>query len=138
MKEVLSEKIKKQILEKRWLRVLLLIAGGAAGSLPLIFTELGMLSWIAMVPAFTVIVTLAREPEVSLRRMYGNTFIFFFTFYSAGFHWFIAMYPLDFVGGMSKLEALMVVIVATFGLGALQASFRDCSEFFSLWDRAVA
>lgn len=103
--------------------MLLLIAGGAAGSVPLIFPALGALSWVAMVPAFAVLATLAREPGVRLRRMYGNAFIFFLTFYSMGFHWFIAMYPLDFVGGMSKAEALMVVIVATLGLGALQASF---------------
>ena len=123
MNEKTSENVKKLILTKRWVRLLTLAIGGLLSSLPIIFPKLGFLSWIAMIPAAAVLMTLARDPEVRLRRMYGETFIFFMTFYSAGFHWFVAMYPLDFVGGMSKLEALLVVFVATFGLGALQASF---------------
>ena len=92
-------------------------------ALPIVFPSLGFLGWICGLPAAAVFLTAARDESVKLRRMYGYSFVYFMAFYAVGFHWFIAMYPLDFVDGMSKPEAMAVVIVATFGLSALQASF---------------
>ena len=115
--------LKKIIYDRRPLRTAFLLLGGIIMSLSVIFPKRGFISWIGMIPSAAMLMTAARDGTVRLRRMYGYGFLYFFTFYSMGFHWFIAMYPLEFVGGMSRPEALLVVLVATFGLGALQASF---------------
>ena len=107
----------------RKLRFLWLALGGILMALPIVFPNLGFIGWVGGVPAALALLTAARDGSVRLRRMYGCGFVYFMAFYAVGFHWFIAMYPLSFVDGMSKLEALAVVFVATFGLSALQASF---------------
>lgn len=104
-------------------RLLLLIAGGILTALPVIFPKVGFIAWIGGVPAAVAFMNAARDDSVRLRKMYGYGFAFFMALYSLSFHWFIAMYPLSFVDGMSKPEAMAVVLVATFGLGALQSSF---------------
>ena len=116
-------KIKDIICKRRGARASGLVFSGIIMALALVFPRIGFLSWIAMVPAAVILITMARDGDVSLRRMYGYGFLYFFSFYATGFHWFIALYPLSFIEGMGKLEALFVVFLATFGLGALQASF---------------
>lgn len=118
---MISEKIRETV-QKGKIRLLLLAVSGALMALPIVFPTVGFLGWIGLVPGAAVLLTAARDPSVRLRRMYGYGFLYFLPFYAVGFHWFIAMYPLSFIDGMSKPEALAVVFVATFGLSALQAS----------------
>ena len=124
-----SEKFRKIICEKKWVRLLLLLLSGVLMALPLVFPFLGFIGWVGLVPGGAVLLVMAADPAVRLRRMYGYGFLYFMSFYSVGFHWFIAMYPLSFVEGMSRFEAMAVVLVATFGLSALQASV---SAFFGV------
>ncbi len=85
-----------------------------------IFPQIGLLEWIALVPAFAVILQRVADPSVKFRHLYGMGFAFFFTFLLVTFHWFLYMYPLDFAG-MSRPASAVVVCVAWIGLSAFQA-----------------
>ncbi len=101
-------------------RLPLLLSGAILLGFTVIFPQIGLLSWIAMIPSVAVILLWLPDPSIRLRRLWGMGFLFFFAYYLVNFHWFLYMYPLDFAG-MSKPVALLVVAVAWFGLSAFQA-----------------
>ncbi len=101
----------------RWV---LLIAGGLLCGLTVIFPQIGLLEWVALVPALPVVFAAVRDPAVRLRRLWGMGFVFFFSFLLPTFHWFLYMYPLDFAD-MSRPASALVVGVAWVGLSAFQA-----------------
>ena len=103
----------------RWLFWLLLLSGALLLGLCILFPVLGVLEWVAAVPSGLAILTAARDRSIRLRRMYGYGFCFFGCFYLVNFHWFLYMYPLTFAG-LSDAASAVVVIVAWFGLSALQ------------------
>ena len=98
---------------------LLLLSGALLLGLCILFPVLGVLEWVAAVPSGLAILTVARDRSIRLRRMYGYGFCFFGCFYLVNFHWFLYMYPLTFAG-LSDAASAVVVIVAWFGLSALQ------------------
>lgn len=97
-----------------------LILSGLLTSLPLIFTTLGFLQWISIIPAAIILMQYASDHTVKLKSLYGMGVIFFGGYYALSFHWFFYMYPLDFAG-LSNLASLGVVLIACFGLGLFQA-----------------
>lgn len=101
-------------------RLPLLLLGAVLLGFTVIFPQIGLLSWIAMIPSVAVILLCLPDPTVRLRKLWGMGFLFFFAYYLVNFHWFLYMYPLDFAG-MSKPVSLLVVAVAWFGLSAFQA-----------------
>ncbi len=103
------------------LRFLLLAAGGVLTGLTLVFPVLGLLEWITLIPVGAVLLCRVRESEARLRSLYIDGLVFFYSFYLVCYHWFINLYPLEFVEGMTKGGALVVVAVAWFGLSLLQA-----------------
>lgn len=107
-------------LEKRAPRFLLLLLGGVLTALTLIFTELWLFEWIALVPAGLVFLYLAERKTMRFRSWYGYGFVFFWGYYIIVFHWFVSMYPLSFTG-LSESAALFVVLAGVFGLSLLQA-----------------
>lgn len=107
-------------LEKRWVRFLLLALGGVLTGLCLVFSVLGLLEWLTLIPAGLVILRLLPDPRVRLRTLYGYGLFFFFSFYLAVFHWFISMYPLEFTG-ITPAAAMVVVLFAWLGLSLVQA-----------------
>ena len=102
-------------------RFLLLFIGGLLTGLTLILPKIGFLEWITLVPVGITLLYRATDKTIRLRSLYRDGFVFFYTYYLVCFHWFTYLYPLDFVDGMSKGAALVVVIVAWFGLSLLQA-----------------
>ncbi len=104
----------------RRLRWPLLILGGLLLGLTVIFPQIGLLEWVALVPALPVVLELAADPTVKYRRMYGMGVVFFLSFLLVTFHWFLYMYPLDFAD-MSRPASALVVSVAWIGLSAFQA-----------------
>ncbi len=102
-------------------RLLLLFIGGFLTGLTLVLPKVGFLEWITLIPVGVVLLCRASDKSVKLRSLYLDGLVFFYTFYLVCFHWFTYLYPLDFVEGMTKGAALVVVIAAWFGLSLLQA-----------------
>ncbi len=103
----------------RW-RWPLLILGALLLGFSVIFPQIGLLEWVALLPALPVIFTLTADPTVRYRRLYGFGLVFFWPFYIVNFHWFLYMYPLDFAG-MSRPASAVVVGFACLGLSLFQA-----------------
>ena len=97
-----------------------LVLSGLLTSLPLIFTELGFLQWVSVIPAAAILMRCAADRSIRLRKLYGLGVLFFGAYYALSFHWFFYMYPLDFAG-LSNAASLGVVLIACFGLGMFQA-----------------
>ena len=91
-------------------------------ALPLVFTKLGFLQWVSVIPAALALLESVRNKELKLKRIYCRGLIFFWTYYAVVFHWFFYMYPLDFAG-LSNGASLVVVLVACLGLSLIQALF---------------
>lgn len=97
-----------------------LILSGFLTSLPLIFTSLGFLQWVSVIPTAVILMRYAADKAVRLRKLYGMGVLFFGAYYALSFHWFFYMYPLDFAG-LSNAESIGVVFIACLGLGLFQA-----------------
>lgn len=102
-------------------RFLCLLVSALLTGLTLVFPEVGFFEWITLIPVGVFLLTYASQREVRLRCLYGYGLIFFWCFYLVVFHWFVNLYPLDFIDGMTKGGALAVVLVAWLGLSLLQA-----------------
>ncbi len=117
----------------KW-RWLILPLGGILFALTVIFPQIGLLEWIALIPALLSILTLTADPTVKYRRLYGLGLAFFWPFFAVNFHWFFYMYPLDFAD-MSRAASAVVVTVACLGLSLFQA--LGASILFPLMALAV-
>ena len=67
----------------------LLIMGALFLGFSVIFPQIGLLEWVALIPALPVILTLTADPTVKYRRLYGLGLVFFWPFYIVNFHWFL-------------------------------------------------
>ncbi len=103
-------------------RRVLLAASGVLTGLCVCFPALGALEWVSLVPALVVFFSQAADESVPLKRLYCQGLIFFYAFSLVVFHWFFYMYPLEFVG-VTPPVAMVIVLVATLGLSALQTAF---------------
>ena len=92
---------------------LILSVGGILFALTVILPHVGILEWIALAPALWVILTVATDPTVKYRRLYGLGLVFFWPFYAVNFHWFFYMYPLDFAGMTRAASAVVVTGAVT-------------------------
>ncbi len=110
----------KKIIYSRW-RFLCLVFSGALTGLTLVLPEIGFFEWITLIPICMVVLRRATDREVKLRSLYFDGLVAFYSFYLVCYHWFIYLYPLEFINGMTKGGALAVVCVAWFGLSLLQA-----------------
>ncbi len=97
-----------------------LLIGGLLLGFTVIFPQIGILEWFALIPAVLVLLVYAPATTVRLRSMYLMGLLFFLSYLLVTFHWFLYMYPLDFAD-MSRPASAVVVTVAWFGLSAFQA-----------------
>lgn len=109
--------------DKRWKNFLLLGLGGALTGLTLVFTEVGFLEWLTLLPVGIFLLCEADADNRRCRGLYGYGFFFFMCFYVVVFHWFINLYPLEFIDGMTTWAAVTVVLAGCIGLSAFQALF---------------
>ena len=107
--------------EKKWVRFLLLSVSAVLTGLTLTFPALGFLEWLTLIPLGLFLLDYAMRSQVRLRALYGYGLFFFYCYYLVVFHWFVNLYPLDFIEGMTHGAALAVVLVSWFGLSFLQA-----------------
>lgn len=89
------------------------------------FTQLALLEWVALIPA-AVCLYRASDRGISAKRAYLLGLGFFLAYYIVLFHWFVYMYPMDFLG-LSGAESVAVVAVAWLGLSLMQAAFSALS-----------
>lgn len=97
----------------------LLALGAALTALTLIFPEIGLLEWVSLVPTVLVLLRLC-DRGISLWQAYRYGFFTVFVFYFILYHWFVYLYPLDFVG-LGSGASLAVVAAGWLGLSLLQA-----------------
>lgn len=109
------------MLDKRWVRFLCFAVSGLVTGLCLVFPVIGMLEWLSLIPMALCLWRMAGESGMRLRALYGYGVFFFFCFGLAVFHFFIGMYPLDFVPGLDAAGAVSVVLLGWVGLSAFQA-----------------
>ncbi len=97
-----------------------LLLGSALTALTLIFPQIGIFEWLTMVPLMIGVYRLCADDSCTLRRAFGHGFLTIYVFNFIIYHWFVHLYPLDFVG-MDKASSAIVVAVAWLGLPVLQA-----------------
>ncbi len=85
-------------------------------ALPLTFPSLFLLSWVAFVPFFLVILRTAGEGK--FRHALGRGLFFGFLYHAFVYYWFLWLYPLDFAG-LDRLASVGVVLLAWFGISLL-------------------
>lgn len=109
------------MLDRRAVRFFCLLVSGLLTGLTLVFPQIGLLEWISLVPMALCLWRMADRDGLRLRALYGYGVFFFFCFGLAVFHWFVDMYPLDFVPGLDTAGAVSVVLLGWVGLSAFQA-----------------
>ena len=92
---------------------------GVIMALPLVYSALGILQWLAFIPTALCLYIFADDVKIKLRKLYLLGISYFMPFYVVVFHWFYFMHPMDFAG-LSGAQSIFVVTLATFGMAALQ------------------
>lgn len=100
----------------------MLIFSGLATAIPLLFPKLGFFQWFSLIPMAMVLITLAENSKLRPFKAYGLGMIFYMSYYSIIYHWFLYMYPLDFAG-LSPAISVVVVLLGCFGIAFVQAIF---------------
>ncbi len=106
-----------QIIKKY--KFLFLCISGVLTAFTVVFPKVGFLEWISLVPASMVLILIADDKQNSLRKIYLHGAVFFMSFYLVIWHWFLYMYPLEFME-VSHAVALFIVLVAWIGLSIVQ------------------
>ena len=118
----------KAIFEKyKAIRYLFISLGGVLTALTLMITSMGFLEWVTMVPAALVMIFIATSSEIKYKKVYLYGFVYYMSFYLTIFHWFVNLYPLSFIDGMSKFDAAVIVCAGWIGLSLLQSFFAAFS-----------
>ena len=99
----------------------LMFIGAVLTALTLVFPQLGLLEWVTMIPLIIGAVRLCEQENCSLKKAYFYGFLTVYAFYVVIYHWFLYLYPLDFVG-MDEASSAVVVAAGWLGLPILQAA----------------
>ena len=99
-------------------RAPLLFFTGLFAAAPTSFTALAPLAFVALIPALLLLFPDWMTPALphKPRAYYGLGLCFSMGYFMMTFHWFLSMWPLDFVGGMTRLGAVGVIAAACVGL----------------------
>lgn len=100
--------------------LLLLFVGAALTALTLVFPVIGFLEWITMIPLIVGAYRLCDHPSTGLWKSYLYGFFTVAVYYLVVYHWFVYLYPLDFVG-LDEASSIAVVLAGWLGLTLLQA-----------------
>ena len=96
-----------------------LALGGVLTGLALVLADIGFLSFLTLIPSALVLLSISQKEK--LRALFGYGFFFFMSFYLVVYHWFLTLYPLDFITSVTKGEALLIVLAGWIGLSLLQS-----------------
>ena len=110
-------------------RVPFLVGSALLTALTLMLPQIGFLEWLTLIPFALVLFSFA-EHGTPAKKVFWYLLLFFGVYFFALFHFFVTMYPMDFLG-ISKGAAVVVVIVAWLGMTALGA-FPFAAVFLAL------
>ena len=96
-----------------------LALGGVLTGITLVITDVGFLCFLSLIPAALVLLSIAEKEK--FRALFGYGFFLFMCFYLVVYHWFITLYPLEFIEGITRGEALFIVLAGWLGLSLLQS-----------------
>lgn len=100
-------------------RLLFLCISGLLTALTVVYPKVGCFEWVTLVPMGVVLFLIADDRSITLKKIYLHGACFFMSFYLVIFHWFLYMYPMDFMD-MEKGVAILIVLVAWIGLSIVQ------------------
>ena len=109
-------------MSKRYTKIALptMLIGVTLTALTLIFPKVGFLEWFTLIPLFLGAFAYCADTKKSLLRTYLGGFLTIFVYYFIIYHWFISIYPLDFIG-MDNASSAVVVAAGWIGLSVFQA-----------------
>ena len=91
-------------------RVPFLVGSALLTALTLMLPQIGFLEWLTLIPFALVLFSFA-EHGTPAKKVFWYLLLFFGVYFFSLFHFFVTMYPMDFLG-ISKGAAVVVVIVA--------------------------
>lgn len=100
--------------------IFLLFVGAVLTALTLVYPSIGILQWITMIPTLIGVYRLFDREKISLWKSYRYGFFTVYVYYVVIYHWFINLYPLDFVG-LDNASSVVVILSGCLGLPLLQA-----------------
>ena len=92
----------------------------ALTGLTLVLPQLGFLEWISMIPMLAITFSEFDSDVLTKKQSYWRGFFAVYAYYFVIYHWFVNLYPLDFVG-LDNGASLVVVLAGWLGLSLLQA-----------------
>ena len=101
-------------------KYLLIPASAILTALSLMFTPLSFLAWFSIIPYVYFIFTESEKKRHPVK-MYLLGLAWALPFYITVYHWFIYMYPMEFLG-LTKLQAVGMTALFWFGLSGFQAA----------------
>ena len=105
---------------KPWRSWLCLCGGSVLTALPVVFPVLGWLEWISMIPLLAAVFLMADSENFTAKKSYWKGFLAVYCYYFVIYHWFVRLYPMDFVG-LSPAASITVILAGWLGLSLLQA-----------------
>lgn len=100
-------------------RILLLPFSALLMGLCVLFPKIGMLQWLALVPALFYLFGRMEAEPLRIKTAYGYGCLYFGVFYLMAWHWFVELYPMEFAG-ITKGEAVVLIAICWIGLSLLQ------------------
>ena len=97
-----------------------LLVGASLTAFTLIFPAVGILEWFSLALMMVGVFRLCEDGGCSAKKAYGYGFLTIYVYYFIIYHWFLNLYPLDFVG-LNNQASVAVVLLGWFGLPLLQA-----------------
>lgn len=108
-------------MKNSFVRSLLFAGAGAIAALPVCFSQLSMLAFFSFIPLLCLLFSeMADTARFRPRHYYATGLIITVPYFMVIFHWFVCLWPLDFVSGMTPAMAAVVIIAACIGLPLLQ------------------
>ncbi len=98
----------------------LLLIGAALTALTLTFPKIGFLEWFTLIPLYLGVFHYCADEKRSIWRTYWGGFLTVFVFCFVLYHWFLSLYPLDFIG-MDNASSVVVVVAGWVGLSIFVA-----------------
>lgn len=102
-------------------RLLFLCISGLLTALTVVYPKVGAFEWVTLIPMGVVLFLISDDRSISLKKIYLHGACFFMSFYLVIYHWFLYMYPMDFMD-MEKGVAVLIVLVAWIGLSIVQTA----------------
>ena len=98
----------------------MLLIGAVLTAFTLVFPQIGLFEWLTVIPLCAGAYRLCEDKGCTLRRAYGYGFLTVYAYYFVIYHWFVNLYPLDFVG-LDNAASALVIAAGWLGLPILQA-----------------